>query len=147
MYEIEGVKIFAFGGATSHDVEDGILDLADPDWKKKAKALDNQGKYMYRVKGLSWWPEELPSDTEMQHGLDTLEKHNWSCDFVVTHCAPSSTQALLGRGYYKPDLLTNYLEEIRQKLQYKKWFFGHYHDNGMVGYKEILLYEQIVRIH
>ena len=29
---------------------------------------------------------------------------------------------------------------------YKKWFFGHYHDNKNVNDKEILIYEQIIRI-
>ena len=40
MYVIDGVRFFAFGGASSHDVSDGILDGEDPDWKKKAKELD-----------------------------------------------------------------------------------------------------------
>lgn len=149
MYTIEDVKIFAFGGAASHDIHDGLLDSKDPDWKKKAKELDRNGKYMYRVKGLSWWPEEMPNEKEMQHGIDTLEENDWNCDFVVTHCAPSSTQTLLrgfGFGRFQLDSLTNYLEEIRCKLSYKKWFFGHYHDNHAVNDKEILLYEQIIRI-
>jgi hypothetical protein len=47
---------------------------------------------------------------------------------------------------YKPDILTDYLEEIRQKVEFKKWFFGHYHDNRNVNAEEILLWEQIIRI-
>lgn len=146
MYEIDGVKIFAFGGASSHDISDGILDSNDPNWKKKAKELDRLGKYHYRINGLSWWKEELPNKEEMKHGFDVLDANNWKCDYVVTHCASSSTQALLSHGLYQPDILTNYLEEIRQKLQYKKWFFGHYHDNRAINNKEIMLYEQIIRI-
>lgn len=145
MYEIDGVRIFAFGGASSHDVSDGILDGEDPDWKKKAKALDRQYKYRYRVKGISWWPGELPSDEEMRHGLDTLEKSGWKTDFVLTHCAPSSVQALLG--IHENDRLTRYLEEIRSRLDYRKWFFGHYHGNINVNTQDILLYEQIIRVH
>ena len=73
-------------------------------------------------------------------------KHHNSVDFIVTHCAASSTAALLSLGMYKPDMLTNYLEEIRQTVQFKKWFFGHYHDNRNVNAEEILLWEQIIRI-
>lgn len=39
-----------------------------------------------------------------------------------------------------------YLEEIRQTVKFKKWFFGHYHDNKNVSADELLLYEQIIRI-
>ena len=65
MYNIDGAKIFAFGGASSHDVSDGILDSSDPDWRKKAKDLERRGKHYFRVKGLSWWPAELPTEEEM----------------------------------------------------------------------------------
>ena len=144
IYEIDGAKFFAFGGASSHDISDGILDGADPDWQTKAKQLNRQGKYMYRVKGISWWEEELPTEEEMRHGLDALNQNDWKTDFVITHCAPSSTQALLG--FHDNNVLTKYLEEIRQKLTYKRWFFGHYHDNRQVNAQDILLYEQLVRV-
>lgn len=144
MYEIDGAKFFAFGGASSHDVKDGILDGGDPDWQTKAKQLNRQGKYMYRIKGISWWEEELPTEEEMRHGLDVLNQNDWKTDFVITHCAPSSTQALLG--FHDNNVLTKYLEEIRQKLTYKRWFFGHYHDNRQVNAQDILLYEQLVRV-
>lgn len=144
MYEIDGAKFFAFGGASSHDVKDGILDGAYSDWQTKAKQLNRQGKYMYRIKGISWWEEELPTEEEMRHGLDVLNQNDWKTDFVITHCAPSSTQALLG--FHDNNVLTKYLEEIRQKLTYKRWFFGHYHDNRQVNAQDILLYEQLVRV-
>ena len=99
-----------------------------------------------RTEGLSWWKEELPSVEEMEEGRVNLQKHNNKVAFIVTHCASSSTAALLSNGIYKPDLLTDYLEEIRQTVKFKKWFFGHYHDNRNVNVEEILLWEQIIRI-
>lgn len=47
---------------------------------------------------------------------------------------------------YKPDIETEYLEEIRQNIRFRKWFFGHYHDNRNINAEEILLYEQIIRV-
>ena len=88
----------------------------------------------------------MPSVEEMEEGCINLQKHNSEVDFIVTHCASSSTAALLSHGLYKPDLLTDYLEEIRQTVKFKKWFFGHYHDNRNVNAEEILLWEQIIRI-
>ena len=145
IFKLEGKKIFTFGGASSHDMDGGILELDDPDYKEKKKELD-KGWKPYRINHLSWWKEELPSETEMRIGRENLLKHSDSVDFIVTHCAASSTAALLSYGMYKPDILTNYLEEIRQTVKFKKWFFGHYHDNRNVNAEEILLWEQIIRI-
>ena len=101
---------------------------------------------MYRIKGLTWWPEELPSEEEMQNGIKNLEKHNWKVDYVITHSPPASVIALLGHGAYKQDILTEYLEDIKSKIDYKRWFMGHMHRNQALNDKDILLYEQIIRI-
>ena len=58
----------------------------------------------------------------------------------------AGTQACLGGGMFTPDELTKYFQELRETIQFKKWFFGHYHDNKNVNAEEILLYEQIIRI-
>ena len=128
VFEIDGKSIFAFGGASSHDIAGGILEPDDPDFKKKKKKLD-QGWYPYRVNHVSWWKQELPSEEEMQEGIENLAAHDNKVDFIVTHCCASSTQNLLGGGLYKTDILTEYHEKIRQNTSFKKWFFGHYHDN------------------
>ena len=144
MYEIDGARLFAFGGARSHDMQDGLLDMEDAEWKQKAKRLRHQGKRYYRVKGLSWWEEELPTAQEMRHGLDTLEACGWAADYVITHCAPTSILAMMDRG--DADELTDYLEAIRQHLQYRKWYYGHYHENREIDDRHMLLYDRIGRL-
>lgn len=148
VFTIEDKKFFVMGGGSSHDVQDGILDYDDQDWREKANELDKQGKYMYRIKGLSWWEEELPTEEEMQHGIDNLEKHNNKVDFILSH-SPSTSELYLmgGKGLYKTDVLTNYLEEIKANTEYKKHLFGHMHQNVAVNDKDICLYEQVVRIN
>ena len=145
VYELEGKKIFTFGGASSHDIDGGILELDAPDYRKKKKELD-KGWNPYRINHLSWWKEELPSEKEMDEGRKNLQRYDNKVDFIITHCASSSTTALISHGIYKSDLLTSYLEEIRRSVKFKKWFFGHYHDNRNVNTEEILLWEQIIRI-
>ena len=95
---------------------------------------------------LSWWKEELPSEKEMDEGRMNLQRYDNKVDFIITHCASSSTAALISHGIYESDFLTAYLEEIRQSVKFKKWFFGHYHNNRNVNAEEILLWEQIIRI-
>ena len=145
IYEICGRSIFTFGGAASHDISGGILDPKDPEFRPKKRLLD-MGFLSYRIKHLSWWEQELPSQEEMEEGLRNLREHENKVDFIVTHCCASSTQAILSGGQYTPDIETDYLEEIRQSVQFRKWFFGHYHDNKYINTEEILLYEQIIRI-
>ena len=145
VFHIDGKKIFAFGGAGSHDIDGGILEPDDPEFKAKKKNLD-KGWKPYRINHLSWWEQELPSEAEMDEGRKNLAANNNTVDFVVSHCCSSSTLALISQGMYKPDILTGYFEELRQKVNFKKWFFGHYHDNKNVNAEEILLYEQIIRI-
>ena len=147
VFTIEENKFFAFGGASSHDMQDGIFDYDDPDWREKAKSLDRQGKYMYRIKGLSWWEEELPTTQEMQHGLEMLRENHNVVDYIISH-SPSTSELYImgGKGLYEPDKLTMYLEEIKTVTKYKRHLFGHMHVNKAVNDKDICLYEQIVRI-
>ena len=146
VFAIEDKKFFTFGGASSHDIQDGILEYEN--WKEEAIKLDKQGKYMYRIKGLSWWEQELPSEKEVQTGLDNLKKHNNKVDFILSH-SPSTSELYLmgGKGLYKPDILSNYLEEIKATTEYKKHLFGHMHLNKAINDKDICLYEQIIRIN
>ena len=144
IFNIDGCTIFTFGGARSHDIEN-LLDLDDPGFADKRKQLLKDNLF-YRVKGISWWEEEMPTQEEMQIGLDNLENNNWKVDYIITHDCTSSTTALYSHGSFKTDELNAYLEEIRCKCHFKKWFFGHLHGDKQINNKEILLYRQIVRI-
>ena len=146
VYEIDGKRLFTFGGAASHDIAGGLLDLDDPEFRRKKKQLDQEYK-PYRIKKLTWWEQEMPSYEEMKEGIANLQKNNNEVDYIVTHCCSTSTQNVLGvQGRYSPNKATEYLEIIKNTVKYKKWFFGHYHRNENVNSKEILIFEQIIRI-
>lgn len=142
IFELEGASFFTFGGARSHDIQDGILDIDDEDFAETSRQLRARDA-LFRVNHISWWKEELPDQQEMDEGKENLEKHGWQVDYIITHCAPT---AFLEDLQASSDLMTDYLEEIRQRCEYKKWFFGHYHDNWELTEKDRLLYEQILRI-
>lgn len=144
VFTLQKKKFFAFGGAQSHDIYDGILEYDG--WRKQAKVLESQGKYMYRIRDLSWWEEEMPNEEEKQNGRNNLEKNDWKVDFILSHDCPSSTQAQIYIGNRDTNELNVYLEEIKQKCEYTRWLFGHNHINKQVNEKDIALYEQIVRI-
>lgn len=148
IFDLCGKKFFAFGGASSHDIDDGILDEDDfDDYKEFRNTINkwyNTGK-MFRVNHISWWEQELPTEEEMQFGLKTLEENGNKVDFVISHCCPQRVASLFSHGCYQADDLTRYFNVIADTVEFDRWFFGHYHNNQVVMSKFIMLYEQIVR--
>lgn len=118
IYCIDGKKIFTFGGASSHDTA-------------------------FRKEGKSWWKEELPSELEMENAVQRIETENYCVDAVVSHCAPSSLQRQLSEEY-NPDILTDFFEVLKGRMQYKKWFFGHYHTDKMLDERHRALFNDII---
>ena len=57
----------------------------------------------------------------------------------------TSIQTLLNPSY-KKDILTDYLQKISEKCEFKKWYFGHYHDYRQINSQFTLLYENIVQL-
>lgn len=145
VFNINECSFFTFGGARSHDIQAGVFEPDDEHLKEKMKEADKRG-LCYRVNYRSWWKEEMPSPAEMGRGLQTLREHGNKVDFIISHDCPASTLALFGHGFYKADELNRYLEEVRSTTEFRKWFFGHYHDNRNVTMQELMLYEQMIRI-
>lgn len=143
VYDIGGYKFLAMGGARSHDIQDGVLEVGDPRikiWKKDDFKL-------FRINHISWWEEEIPNEEERKNALKNLAENDYKVDYILTHEAPSSDVVLMDHLLYHPDEYSKWLEmEIRQKVKYKKWFFGHYHLNLDVNEKETCLFERRIRI-
>ena len=140
IFDIDNKKFFTFGGAKSHDIQEGILNL---DEEEKIYEYRKRGAF-FRIRDFSWWDLELPTDEEMKNGMRNLEKANYKVDYIITHCCPTSVQAILSGGTYKKDYLTDYLQEICEKCDFKKWYFGHYHENRQVNSQFTCLCEDIV---
>ena len=118
VFELEGKKFFIMGGATSHDKE-------------------------WRIPGVSWWAEEIPSRETTEYGLDNLEKVGNKVDYIITHCAPTNIQQKIDP-YFKPDILTDYLEYVYDIVEFDKWFCGHYHIDKWINEKFRVLYQEIM---
>lgn len=120
VYVIEGKKIFTFGGASSHDKD-------------------------IRTEGKNWWKDELPSNAEMEQARKKLSDYDFSVDYVITHASPTSVQEALFPSY-ETNCLTDFLEEIKGRLNYKKWFFGHYHKDIRLDEKHMALFNGFEKI-
>jgi hypothetical protein len=118
---IKGKKIFCFGGAFS-------IDRA------------------FRELNVSYWEEELPTDTDFSNGNKNLKACGNSVDYIITHtCALSMTYSLNGRhDVVEERSLQNYLEWIRTSVSYEKWYFGHWHIDKKLWDNQIAVYYHVL---
>jgi predicted phosphodiesterase len=120
VYTIDGKKFFAMGGASSHDI-------------------------YYRKEGISWWFAELPSDEEYANALRNLEKHDYTVDYIISHCAAEGVQEVINPHYVK-DRLTDFFEYVRADCRYERWFFGHYHEDLEVDERHTAVFNKVILI-
>ena len=124
IYELGGKKVFVIGGAYSVD------------------------KY-YRISmGWHWFPSEQPDGKIKKDVEMALEQVQWKVDMVFSHTCPYNYMPthlfLPGIDQSKVDNSTElWLQEIEEKLDYEKWYFGHYHDYYKKD-KMTMLFEDIV---
>jgi DNA repair exonuclease SbcCD nuclease subunit len=126
IFNINGKTFFTFGGASSVDKE-------------------------RRSEYISWWKEEIPNNKEYEEGLCNLEKYNDKIDYVLTHTCSTNTLSTIGRlwGFNpKPkDSVNKYLDLIEDKVIYKHWYFGHFHENcENISDNQSLLYNRIIKL-
>ena len=147
VFDLCGYKCFCYGGAGSHDIQDGILDPADfadaELFSDKDRLLWEAGA-LYRVKGVSWWAQEQPGSKQEAQALQALHNAGDHVDFIFTHDAPEvySRQFSLEGPTTR---INQFLQSIKDTVSYRHWYFGHYHDNkNMPGGRDHLIYEQII---
>ena len=99
---------------------------------------------MYRTPGISWWKEEEINNHDIDNALNNLEKVNNKVDYVITHCVDTPT--VTNSFYFRRDICTDQLNFIDKVVEYKHWFFGHYHFDRKINDKKTCLYQQIVEI-
>lgn len=122
VYTIDGVRIFTMGGAQSTDKE-------------------------YRKEDVSWWVREMPSDEEYDEAISNLSRHNNEVDIIVTHCCSDHAKARVDMKYmFNTDRLTSWFDYIEDIVTYKTWYFGHYHEDKIIGDKHVCLYQQVVKV-
>lgn len=150
VFELCGKKFFAFGGASSHDIDDGILDRAAFASAREFQAAYRswcQTKKLFRINHESWWAQELPSPAEMERGRRNLAAHDNRVDFVISHCLPNTLIYLFFRASHKCDMLTGYFNGLLQDgLQFGTWYAGHYHTDVWLMHRFRVLYRDIIRI-
>lgn len=120
IYEIEGKKIFTFGGGESKDKD-------------------------IRISQGTWWPQEMPSTEEIARCTPALESVNREVDYIVTHEPPASLKRYMsGYNLSNTNVLGNFLDDIAKSVKYDKWFFGSVHIDRQFSDKHFAMFTSVL---
>lgn len=123
IYKLNGAKTLILGGAYSVD------------------------KYYRLMKGWNWFESEQITDKRKAEIEQILDKAGWSVDYVLSHTCPYDTRPthLFLRGIDQSlvdSSMEVWFQKIADRLDFKHWYFGHYHDDWDNG-KYSMLYGDI----
>ena len=119
IYDLEGNKTIVLGGAYSVD------------------------KYYRLEKNYAWFDNEQPSDEIKEYVNKRLDEVGWSVNLVLSHTTPLKYEPV---EVFLPmidqstvDKSTEiWLDEIENKLEYDKWYCGHYHTQKIIDKLQIM---------
>lgn len=103
--------------------------------------------------GWKWFETEQLSKEEQEDILMAIDNISNQFDFVFSHTAPFSWLSQLQYLFLKiPNLKADYtmehfLEKVKNKINYKQWFFGHFHNDKQLKDNAYLLYNKIIKIN
>lgn len=117
LYNIDGKSVLVIGGAYSVDKEDRLL-------------------YGYK-----WFKDEQLSQYEMNNILDKYSGKN--IDIILSHTCPYKYEPrevfMAGLDQSKVDkAMEHFLDEVEEKVNYKKWYCGHYHTEKQIDKLEFM---------
>lgn len=126
VYDFDGKKAFAIGGAYSID------------------------KYYRLRNGYSWFASEQPNEDIKTSVEQNLNKLKWKIDFLLSHTCPIKYEPI---EVFLPNInqttvdksVEEWLGYIENKLEYEKWFCGHFHTNKKID-NMVFLYEKIEKL-
>ena len=105
-----------------------------------AYSIDKMIRLIY---GSGWWPDEQPSDEIKRYVESQLDKRGWKVDVVLSHTTPLKYEPvevfLSGIDQSKVDKSTEkWLDGIEDRLEYQKWYCGHFHTEKKIDRLEIM---------
>ena len=121
IYELDGYRCIVIGGANSID------------------------KHL-RKRGIDWWEDEQASEEIMARVEEQLAAENWRIDIVLSHTCPYSYMPM---DAFLPNIpqqsidntMEKWLDTIEKRLDYSRWYCGHFHTDQSAGDIKFLWHE------
>lgn len=119
VYDFNGISTLVIGGAYSVD------------------------KFYRQMMGYMWFKDEQPSEEIKREVENKLNSVDWKIDCVLSHTTPVKYEPvewfLSGVNQSTVDKSTElWLDIIEEKLNYKKWYCGHYHGEKKIDKIEFM---------
>ncbi len=95
-----------------------------------------------RTQQQKWFPQELPGPQELEEARENLERFQWKVDYVLTHDCSEKMKIFLSPGE-QSNSLNQFLTEIEEKLQFRRWFFGLYHLDKQIPPRHCAVYRAV----
>lgn len=120
IYEIEGKKIFAFGGGIDED------------------------SYL-REEGRSWWKEEIPTEQEYEEAIRRLSEHDNEVDYIVTHDSSATLKQFLNMEKEDGGIekIHAFFNVISKNVKFSAWYFGKYHQDKVIPPHYYAMFQQV----
>lgn len=157
--EFKKYDIVDFHGAKAHKIRNNIYYI------RRGEIFELGGKSFFCMSGgnsvdrymrrenVSWWADEMPEDKEYKYAADNIEnfrKSGKKIDYILSHTAPLSGLAYLGKNHGREELpLNNFLEYVRETVadEYTMHYYGHLHlDKEMPVIKQRVLWFDYVEL-
>lgn len=117
--EIEGKKLLCFGGGESTDKED-------------------------RIESENWWPDELPTQNEMDACTARLDQAGDKVDYILTHDGPGRLLDFAGVDALELSGLNDYFDTLLRKVSFRRWYFGRYHKDVNITARARCVFSDLV---
>ena len=130
IYHLERGKVYTINNKTFFTMGGGF-------------SIDKQ----YRTENISWWAREMPSKEEYDLGFKSLKENK--VDYVLTHtCSNKIFRKLaeiisVNEKIKGEEELRDFLEYIYLNVEYKHWYFGHFHYDLIIDKYHTVLYNNI----
>lgn len=133
-----GGKVHRVSNSVLHLMRGQIFDLEDNKFFTFGGALSFDKKH--RKEGQSWWPQEMPTESDYNEAIKNLAAVSNKVDYVISHDCPESLLKELAKysgklqheGIIASDS-NKYLEELGKIINFKHWYFAHYHCDITLG--------------
>lgn len=119
IYEIEGKKVFVFGGGEPLDTD---------------------------IFPVSQESSSLPTLEDLKKAVDNIKKENFEVDLIITHEPPEQIKNFLNlNNSVNINIVNSFLDEVGKGTKFEKWYFGHCHCDKVVTKKHTAVFNRILQ--
>lgn len=83
---------------------------------------------------------------EIEYARENLKRNNLKVDYIFSHCFTSKWENR-EFGNSNPNQLTDFFQLLQYTVEYKKWYFGHYHKDKTFDDKHICVYKNYYKLN